>query len=51
MWCPVRKMYFKRVKRATMMLATMPNAIISAVEAPYFSSEIETMASLLGIIP
>jgi hypothetical protein len=33
------------------IFATIPNAIISAVEAPYFSSAIETIASLLGIMP
>lgn len=45
---PGEKMYFRRVNRATTIFATIPNAIISAVEAPYFSSAIETIASLLG---
>lgn len=31
--------------------ATIPNAIIRAVDAPYFSSAIETIASLFGMMP
>ena len=44
-------MYFIRVKRATIMLATMPNAIMSAVAVPNFSTATETMASLFGMMP
>ena len=44
-------MNLRRVKRAMAMFATMPNAMMSAVAVPYFSSAVETMASLFGTTP
>ena len=51
MWCPVKKMYFKGVKRAIRIFTTIPKNIISAISEPIDFCAMDTIASLFGTIP
>ncbi|CGF62208.1 Uncharacterised protein [Streptococcus pneumoniae] len=50
-WCPVKKIYLNRVKRAIKILNTIPANIIIAVAEPYVVKATATIASLFGTTP